>query len=617
MAAATGMPPRGRELPREQPSTSQGAASAGAAGAQGWPQRQGGPQGVGSSQGEGGPKGIVGPQGTPAPPVASAGYPSGGPYPLLMSLLQSGQPSTSQGAASAGAAGAQGWLQRQGGPQRVGSSQGEGGPKGIVGPQGTPAPPVGSAGYPSGFGPYPLLMSLLQSGQSSTSQRAASAGAAGAQGWPQQQGGFQGVGSPQGMVGPHWTPARSAGYSHGYTAAPLLISLLQQPRASQGAGTSGDCGTSSVPSPEEEGASESAAIGKRKRDKRKAKDGCSVDKGYRPERGKYGSWRRRFYKRAAAFLKAHPMRKASLTIALLNFSEASASGVGVVPSGEGSPSTSGASAAPKPSASPQESARSEETTSEKSSSVAPQGQAGGLVIGDGFISFQLLTGEMISLAHPPLPPPADAPAHYTLPLVPPEAIKSQFNISEALVRHTTRSYWEHLGGMKRLFEKPALDSEDVEELVRRAQALVRHMFTKFRSAVAQEDPSRAKDRLGPRFLAFEAVVNCIQLLGPAMKPHLWFPQLLATVPTEYSAYPLATSPAAYWNIRVTMLLARGLRELTRGRRPSLKLTTKIKKLLFSPKTAPRNFTDSIIKDWRLDSDQSPEHEQEEISSDDD
>ncbi|KAL8452871.1 hypothetical protein Emed_001169 [Eimeria media] len=570
---------------QQQLSTSQPVAAA-APVAQGWQQQHG------ETQGLKGPQGVLDSPGTLSPPVLSAED--------LHSLLalaeslseqqQQQQPSTSQAAAAAAAVApvAEGWQQEHGGPQ------GLEGPQAVVGSPRALAPPVPSAGNLHSLSASPGLFPALQQQQQLSTSQAAPV----AHGWQQDHGGSQEVEEPQGVVGfPEALapPSPSAKDLHGSPASSDLLSLLlqRQPSSRQGAGAAGgaagDSEASSVSSSEEEGDIELPPSKKSKRDKEEAKKGSSMLTTSRNE-PQLPAWRRRFIERAAALKEKKDGQK--VTLALLNFREATSSGAG--PSQEMSPSTSGERAAGGPSASPRASTSSGETASGESPSATSQVQASDLVISEGFLTITMNTGETVSFAHPPLPVPAEAPAHYRLPHVPPEAIKTEFQVDPALVGPTNRGPWDHLVVIKKLFLQPVLNAKDVEAIVLRCQALVRHLMTKCVSKVAHTDPYELKEKLGLRFIVMETLVNCIQVLGPAMNPHKWFPQLVATVPMESTPY---SRRRAHVNTRVAKLLAEALQDLTKGRRPSLQLTTDIKSLLFSPNIAPRNIPKDIIKEW--------------------
>ncbi|KAL8452870.1 hypothetical protein Emed_001168 [Eimeria media] len=410
------------------------------------------------------------------------------------------------------------------------------------------------------------------------------ASAAATEAWHQQVGGLQEAGGSQGVEGPQEVegPQGVAAPAGAPTPpspspAPQLLSLLQQqpeqphPSSSQEAAASGESGALSVSSAAEEAGSQPPPSKKRKKagDKAKRKSSVPEAPGKEPQHSPD-----HFHEEPPPKMRRRTTKPKTLTSALRTYNAVSAPGDVI-------PSTSGVSAPGQPSL-------SQETTGKQTESGAPQAQLSGPDVSDGLLTIRLLTGETISFAHPPVPTPPNAPPHYRLPLVRPEAIQRHFRISKALEGVADRSIWGHLDIIRRLFLKPELSTEDVDELVVRSQFVVRHMMTKYRSQVAHADPSRAKDRLGARFLGFEAVVSAIQLLGPAMHPDEWFPQLVAAIPSDYQNTSSIISPIAFINNRLSELLAEGLGELKRGLRPSLELTTKIKQLLFSPDAAPRN-----------------------------
>ncbi|KAL8441739.1 hypothetical protein Emag_006926 [Eimeria magna] len=428
-------------------------------------------------------------------------------------------------------------------------------------------------------------------------------------GGPQRAGGSQQVGSPpeiEGSPGAFAPPAPSAGGVPASVSAPELFFLLQQQTSGRQNIPERHPSEASSPSPsssssEDESDSEPSPTRKRKRDNDEAQEDSSVrkashkkheqalsQKGPSPETGKD----------KAIIRRRRKYRPNMVTAAMRTFRNASSSSiVGVEASKENAPSRSSLSA-PEPSESAQASSSREATKSQESTSGAPQVQPSSSVVNEGFLSISLNTGETIFFAHPPLPTPPSAPAHYRLPVVPSEAIRTRFRIEKALVGPLRRDPWPHFNSIWRLFQRPELNSKEVKELVICFQYLVRHMLTKYRTKIAQMDPSRAKGSLGLRFLAFEAIVNGIQLLGPAMNPQQWFPQLVASVPTTYISFSAINSPTAFLNNRLARLLRDGLEKLSKGTRPSPELTTEAKSLLFSSDVAPRSIPKWIRRIWK-------------------
>ncbi|KAL8428115.1 hypothetical protein ACSSS7_007378 [Eimeria intestinalis] len=521
-------------------------------------------------------RGGVGLSKVSAPPAHSA---SPGVTPELTSLPQQQSTTSKASTTAAAATAAQGWPQHHGDPQEVG------------GPLRAPAHPVASAGDLQGLAAA-LAMSILLQQQPSTSQEAAASAAtptAAANGWQQQHGGPQGGGGPQRVGASVGAPAPPAEGLHGSAAPLTLVSSLPQqpPSSSPGAVAAGDSGALSTSSHQEEGDSEPVSSKKRKRDHEEAKESIRVyEASSKKPEGELP------LEMAAAYRGTSSEEEGQkVTTALLNTDKATSSSVEV---GRAfvvvSPWTLGTGAAFVTLA-------SGTTRNEESPSASGQAQASGPGIWRGPMSIVLYSGEIITFPHPPLPTPVDAPAHYRLPFVPPGAIRTQFRTEEAFSGPTTSSAFLHLRVIRNLLLRPVLNSSEVEALVLRCQALVRQMMNKCLTGLDNEDPFKIKERLGLRFLMFEAVVNCIQLLGPAMRPEAWFPHLVAIVPTEFEALPGSYTLKAVANLQRAQLLVQGLRELTRGRRPSLRLTTQIKTMLFSPGSAPRNIPKSIRKEW--------------------
>ncbi|KAL8428116.1 hypothetical protein ACSSS7_007379 [Eimeria intestinalis] len=482
--------------------------------------------------------------------------------------------------------------------------------EGDAGQSGMPfLPPAPSYQIPGEAHALSEFLSLPE--QPGTSQAEASAAdRAAAQRWQQQLAGLQAVGDPLGVPAP---PAPSAGDFYGPPPIPPQfpsLSQQQQPSGSQGAGATGDSGNTGVSSHEGEGDNEMESL---RKDKEKPKFRYPRSRVRRNETAKE-SWRKRFAAKAAAYRATLPNQKGvKVTAALLNFDGASTSGVGAGgASGEVSRPNPGKMAASGSSA-------SEETTSQGSLSATHPVQPTGLVVSEGSISITLISGETISFAHPPSPAPPDTPAHYRLPVVPREAIQTEFDIRKALLHLMNNSPYLHLSVIHGLLRRPVLDSSEVEALVIRCQALVHHAMSKCLGSIFPAEPYRLKERLAVRFLIFEALVICIQLLGPAMKAEMWFPQLVAAVPTDFTSFPRVYSPDAHLNLHLSKLLSEGLELLKKGKRPSLQLTFEIKRLLFAPGVAPRAIPERMRKKmWpRQEKSREEEQEESETTSDED
>ncbi|KAL8440697.1 hypothetical protein Emag_007812 [Eimeria magna] len=475
--------------------------------------------------------------------------------------------------------------------------------EGEEGPLGGFLPPMPPNESPYAAAAHPQLESLRQEPPSISSAASAEAAAlaAAAHPWHQHVGGLGGVGGPEGEGGAQWVAGRagvpkqpSPSSATAFESFPLLQQQPQpqQPSSSQEAAAPEESGALSVSSAQEKAGSQSPPSKKLMMAEDKAKRQSSVQEAP-PKKPRV--WLIHLYdKPPPKRQRQKPRRKQ--TAALRTYNEVSASADVI-------PSTSGVSAL-------KQSASSQETTSIEFKSGAPQAQPGGSEVGKGFLTVTLKTGETISFAHPPLPTPPDAPPHYRLPVVRPEVIRRRFRITEALTAGDNSNIWAHLNVVRKLLLQPALNRGDAKELVIRSQSLVRYMLTKYRSPVAPADHSRAKEKMSVRFLGFEALVNAVQLLGPAMHPEQWFPHLVAAVPTDYQNTSPINSLATYMNVHLIEKLAEGLKELKKGRRPSATLTTEIKTLLFDPDIALRNISLKVREIWRR-AIENPEAQEEE------
>ncbi|KAL8446167.1 hypothetical protein Emag_004797 [Eimeria magna] len=227
-------------------------------------------------------------------------------------------------------------------------------------------------------------------------------------------------------------------------------------------------------------------------------------------------------------------------------------------------------------------------------------QPSSLEVVDGSISVVLETGEKITFPHPPIPTPPDTPLHYRLPLVQPGAVKTQLLIHAAFPIYSAGRIWSLLDEIRVRLRKPVLTTADVTHLMAVCQHVLKYLLTKQTAVLKSVVGSRAVERLSMRYLCLEALVNCIQLIGPAMKPEEWFPQLVSKIHADFVPTWLRGTPETNFNNHLATILTRALTELKAGRRPSLELTEEIKRMLFPKKSAPALFRPRHWDSWRSD-----------------
>ncbi|KAL8437870.1 hypothetical protein ACSSS7_000633 [Eimeria intestinalis] len=254
-----------------------------------------------------------------------------------------------------------------------------------------------------------------------------------------------------------------------------------------------------------------------------------------------------------------------------------------------------------PSGSPQASASEEsrESTRETWFSLLGPRRA---VAGQGYLTLTLDTGEVIFFAHPAPPNDATTPLHYRLPFVPPDAVQTHFRTQAALKTFCCARIWEPLDVVRSTLQKPVLDAIEVTQLMAAAQQLFTYLVTRQSGSLAAMAASKAVERFAMRYLCLEALVNCIFVLGPAMKPEEWFFFLIARLPIEFKYCERAANKTAVsrFNLRLVMLIREAITELKAGRRPSLQLTEKIKRKLFVKNSGLLTFRQPQWDRWRDD-----------------
>ncbi|KAL8442051.1 hypothetical protein Emed_007426 [Eimeria media] len=280
---------------------------------------------------------------------------------------------------------------------------------------------------------------------------------------------------------------------------------------------------------------------------------------------------------------------------------ASSSGVVSSPSGAASAQMSlSMPQAPGPSGSPQPSTswQSPESTAQSNAELLQPSAT--LQVAEGSITIVPATGEKITFPHPPLPTPPNTPRHYRLPLVPAEAVQTHFLTHAVLSGTCCRGIWDPLSVIRTRLRKRVLNSVEVTQVIAACQQVVKYLLRKHTNDLRFLNPSKATERLAMRYLCLEALVNCVQSIGPSMKPEEWFFHLVRAVPVHFRLTSVHRSSASRFNTKLLVLLQQALTELRAGRRPSLKLTKEIKKKLFCSKVSPSSLKQDFWDKWRSD-----------------
>ncbi|KAL8437871.1 hypothetical protein ACSSS7_000634 [Eimeria intestinalis] len=232
-----------------------------------------------------------------------------------------------------------------------------------------------------------------------------------------------------------------------------------------------------------------------------------------------------------------------------------------------------------------------------------------LKVGQGYICIITETGKKISFLHPPPTPPPNTPPHYQLPVVLPQALqnlKARFHVP-ALLSGFNGNIGHHLDLIRAQLRKKFLSDTDIEQILRACEQVAKYLLTKQTANMVHVNGARAVERLSMRFICLDALVSCIQVLGPLMRPELWFPYLITKIPNNYEPAWLRETPVAAFNNHLALMLCAALAELKAGRRVSLGLKEKIMRDLFTSRFSPPCFRPRDWDGWRMDYEKEEQH----------
>ncbi|KAL8436651.1 hypothetical protein ACSSS7_001581 [Eimeria intestinalis] len=154
--------------------------------------------------------------------------------------------------------------------------------------------------------------------------------------------------------------------------------------------------------------------------------------------------------------------------------------------------------------------------------------------------------------------------------------------------------------LRELLVKETLDPTQLDEVAQRVTNILSCMYHYDRVPTEAESPSIATRSLGRRFLALDAVVASLNLLGEsACGP--WWEQIMDVIPEDTREYATtSTRPASLFHKNLLEKLNRALHILKTGKRLSEEETIEIKRALFLSPYKPANFKDPQWDPWRED-----------------
>ncbi|KAL8438857.1 hypothetical protein Efla_000775 [Eimeria flavescens] len=219
-----------------------------------------------------------------------------------------------------------------------------------------------------------------------------------------------------------------------------------------------------------------------------------------------------------------------------------------------------------------------------------------------FVTVTLLSGALIKIPHPtPEVSPCTHP-YFRLPSVHPDAIQTEFSAESAFSHYRCKCVSSRLHRLREVLLERVLTKRDVDVVVRTAELIVNYLAGTQRRPLGGQSPTRATEMLGLRFLCFDVLVSLVQLLGPAMNPQTWFPQLVEMIPTEYRPPSRGLLASCQHSRKLSERLSAALTNLKQGQRASMEETIQLKRSLFRSPQLSRGFGTDRWEAWRADDD---------------
>ncbi|KAL8435294.1 hypothetical protein Efla_002549 [Eimeria flavescens] len=141
----------------------------------------------------------------------------------------------------------------------------------------------------------------------------------------------------------------------------------------------------------------------------------------------------------------------------------------------------------------------------------------------------------------PEPAPSMAPdthLHYRLPVLEEGVLYRTFDVSFARNEGKGgRNIFLTLCHMRALLAERRLSLLQAEELIADSENIVNYLLTNYTPGDISGGPFNVVKVLGVRYLLLEAVFCSIQVLGPAMKPEMWWSDFVTKVPSGFDGMP--------------------------------------------------------------------------------
>ncbi|CDJ33531.1 uncharacterized protein EMH_0016430 [Eimeria mitis] len=190
-----------------------------------------------------------------------------------------------------------------------------------------------------------------------------------------------------------------------------------------------------------------------------------------------------------------------------------------------------------------------------------------------------------------------------LPVLEEDVVPKCIRVS-ALFSKDQKTFYQYgyLVTVRELLHRRKLSQEDADSLVQTIERLVATSWFKSKKGPTGPSPICIVDTLGMYFLAFDAIICAVELLGDAMQLPLWWEKFTASFTTSF---PLA-SPGSRgrevtrFHIVLARRLSAALEIYKRGMRPPLPEVVTLKKLLFCYPLGRHKFKSLYWAPWRKD-----------------
>ncbi|CDJ59635.1 hypothetical protein, conserved [Eimeria maxima] len=156
--------------------------------------------------------------------------------------------------------------------------------------------------------------------------------------------------------------------------------------------------------------------------------------------------------------------------------------------------------------------------------------------------------------------------------------------------------------LKNIYAQKTLDQKRADILVNAVERLISITWIQSQRTPRRTAPRYIVEALGNRFVAIDAIVCAIELVGEHMELPLWWGKFTASFKTNFPLRPPGSRggelPQLHRNLAKRLVAAMDIYK--QGRRPPLGEVYALKKLLFGPELGRHSFKERKWDPWRRD-----------------